>query len=222
MIRDFNVEWLEKIEFIPYSQFGMVITPASGGATDTGGTVGADTGAPVTLEVGTSGITGWAIGAAGDMFATVWPAFQVDISKQIRFRAIYSQSSSTATDSITWIVTYTPLNLETTAIVTPVTALSTAIPALDLSSGVANVVQASGFGVLNRNTLADTTSYLALRVEADAIGTYSADEVTLHGLEIRYTPRLTAGPRRNLLGGKRLTVTRPLGVQWASTVQEAL
>jgi hypothetical protein len=42
------------------------------------------------------------------------------------------------------------------------------------------------------------------------------------GLEIRYTPRLTAGPRRNLLGGKRLTVTSPAGVQWASTTQEAL
>lgn len=213
MLRDFNIEWKEQIKLIPYSEFGIVITPASGGATDTGGAVGADTGAPVTLEVGTSGITGWAIGAAGDMFATLQPVFDIDITKQVRFRVIYSQSSVTVTDTIDWIVTYTALNLETTAIVTPVTALNTAVPLADASSGVANVIQASDFGVINRNVLADTTSYLALRVEADAIGTYSADEVTFLGLEMRYSPRLTAGPRRNVLGARRLLTTRPLGVQ---------
>lgn len=221
MIRDFNIEWLEEKEFIPYSQFGIVITPASGGATDSGGAVGADTGDPVTQEVGTSGITGWQIGAAGDMFATIWPAWHIDITKQLRFAIVYSQSSTTATDTVDWIVTYTPLILETTAIVTPVTALSTAIALGDASSGVANVIQRSDFGNIARNTLADTTWGLALRVEADAIGTYSANELTFLGVEVRYTPRRTGGPRRNILGGRRLVDTRPLGVQLA-TAQEGL
>lgn len=221
MLRDFNIEWLEAKEFIDYSRFGVVITPPSGGATDTGGSVGADTGAPVTQEVGTSGIVGWQVGAAGDMFATLWPAYEVDITKQIRFRVVWSQSSTTATDTIDWIVTYTPLILETTAIVTPVTALSTAITLADASSGVANVVQGSSFGIINRNTLASTVWGLALRVEADAIGTFSANEVTMLGLEVRYTPRRAAGPRRNILGGRRLNDTYPLGVQ-LNSVQEGL
>lgn len=222
MLRDFNIEWLEAKEFIPAWVFQTwLATAASAGATDLGGIAGVGAGAVITQEIGTSGISGVQIGAAGDMVATVWPVYDVDINKQIRFRVIWTQSSVTATDTIDWIVTYTPLVMETTAIIDPVTALNTVVPLADASSGVANVIQASGFGVVNRATLADTTEFLALRVEADAIGTFSANEVSFLGLEIRYTPRLTAGPRRNILGGRRLVTTRPLGVQLA-TAQEGL
>lgn len=222
MIRDYNIEWLERKEFIPAWHFQTwVATAPSGGATDLGGLVGADAGAPVTVEIGTSGIAGAPIGAAGDMFSTIWPVFNVDSKKQMRFRVIWTQTSTTATDTVDWIVTYTPLILETTAIVAPVTALSTAVTLADASSGVANVIQGSAFGVLNRATLTDTTEFLSLRVEADAIGTFSADEIIFLGLEIRYTPRMTAGPRRNVLGGRRLHNDYPLGVKLNST-QEGL
>ena len=161
------------------------------------------------------------IAAAGDMIATPVDVSEVDITKQIRFRVIYSQTSTTATDSVDWIVTYTPIVIGTTVLISPATALSTAVPLADLSSGVAEVVQASGFGIINRNTLPDTTAMLTVNVEADAIGTYSANEINLIGLEMRYTPRRTAGPRRNILGGRRLVTTRPLGVQ-LHTAQEGL
>ena len=143
------------------------------------------------------------------------------ITKQIRFRVIWTQSATTDTDTIDWIVLYTPIILETTVLIDPATALSTAITLADASSGVAAVLQGTAFGVINRNTLADTTEYLAVSVEADAIGTFTADEPFFVGLEMRYTPRRMAGPRRNILGGRRLSVTRPLGVQLASA-QEGL
>ena len=208
MIRDHNIEYLEKRIYIPGSEFQtVVITPPSGGATDTGGSVGADTGAPVTQEIGTSGIVGWQVGAAGDMFAHFFMVpYDLDSQRQIRFRVWWTQSSTTATDSITWIVTYTAITAETTALVTPVTALDTAITALDLSSGVANVVQATDYGIIAAQTLGDSVDALALRVEADAIGTFSANEPSFLGLEITYTPRMTAG-NRALRTGRRLSTS---------------
>ncbi len=210
MIRDFNVEWLEARKLILAQQFQTFVTGAGIAAGD-----------PVFTEQNATGISAISIAAAGDSVSTLLDIYEVDITKQIRFRVIWTQTSTTATDTVDWIVTYTPIIIDTTVLVDPVTALSTAITTGQASSGTADVIQASSFGVLNRNTLADTTSFLAVKVEADAIGTFSADEVKFLGLEMRYTPRRTAGPRRNILGGRRLLTTRPLGVQLA-TAQEGL
>lgn len=217
MIRDFNVEWLEKRVFIPVWQFQSwaTIAPTSGGVN------GAGAGTTLMTEIGTTGLTGSPVIAAGNSWAHIWEPNELDITKQLRFRVVYTQSSTTATDTVDWIVTYTPLVTETTVIVDPVTALTTPIPLADASSGVANVIQASDFGRIARNTIPQTTDFITFKVEADAIGTYSTNEIFLLGLEIRYTPRRTAGPRRNILGGRRLLTTRPLGVQLA-TAQEGL
>lgn len=212
MIRDFNIEWLVRREFILAQKFQTFVTGAGVAAGD-----------PVFTEIGTSGITGISVAAAGDAISTIWsPGHALDIRKKMRFRVIWSQTSTTVTDTVDFIVTYTPLILETTAIIAPATALSTAVTLADASSGVANVIQGTEWGTLDRATLADTVWGLALSVEADAIGTFSADEVKILGLEIEYTPRVTAGTRRNLMGGRRLNETRPLGVQLATTGQEAL
>ena len=214
MIKDKNVAWLEKKVYIPAWMFQTFRTIGpSGGATDLGGIDGTDVGAPVMTEIGASGITGLEIGAAGDMVATVWDPYEVDIRKALRFRVVWTQTSVTATDTIDWILTYLAINAaETTALVTPVTALTTPIPLGDASSGVAARVQWSDFGQVAGNTLVNTTELLAFRVEADAIGTFSANEPLFLGLEIRYTPRRCQGPERNLRGAHRLALTTPLGV----------
>lgn len=210
MIRDFNIEWLEARKLVLAQEFQTYVTGAGVAAGD-----------PVFTEIGSTGITAGSVAAAGDTWSTILPLYDVDITKQIRFRVIWTQTSTTVTDTIDWIVLYTPLILETTVLIDPATALSTVITLADASSGTAAVLQGTAFGVINRNTLADTTEYLAVSVEADGIGTFSADEPKFVGLEMRYTPRRTAGPRRNILGGRRLDVTRPLGVKLA-TGQEGL
>lgn len=210
MIRDFNIEWLEARRLILAQQFQTFVTGAGIAAGD-----------PVFTEQNATGISAISIAAAGDSVSTLLDIYDVDITKQIRFRVIWTQTSTTATDTVDWIVTYTPIILESTVLIDPATALNTAITLADASSGVADVLQGTSFGIINRNTLADTTEYLAVKVEADAIGTFSADEVKFVGLEMRYTPRRTAGPRRNILGGRRLSTTRPLGVQ-LHTTQEGL
>lgn len=210
MIRDFNIEWKEAKRLILAQQFQTFVTGAGIAAGD-----------PVFTEQNATGISAISIAAADDAVATLIDLEEVDITKQMRFRVIQTQTSTTATDSADWIVTYTPIVLGTTVLIAPATALSTAIPAASLSPGVADVLFATSFGVLNRNTIPQTAEYLAVMVQAHAIGTYSADELKFVGLEVRYTPRRTAGPRRNILGGRRLNTSYPGGVQLA-TGQEGL
>jgi len=221
MIRDFNVEWLEKKKWIGITEFqgyaGALLS------------VGVGAGAP--LEISTFGIVGLPMDVADDTSTIIALPDDLDIKKQIRFRVVYTQTSTTATDAATFILLYTQIQLTDnvasvvdpagTTLVFPATALDTAIPTLDLSSGVAYKCQATGFGVINRNTILETSSLLSINLELDAVTTYSADEVVVLGLEMRYTPRRTAGPRRNILGGRRLVDTRPLGVM-LNTTQEGL
>ena len=208
MIRDFNVEWLEEIEYIPARSFQSFVTDA-----------GIATGAPVFQEVGATGISGVQVNQAGDAISTLWHmGNRVDINKQIRFRVLSSKNSTDA-DAETQTVLYTPLVAGTTVLIEPATALSTAIPELTYGI-VADVPTFTSFGIINRATLPDTTFALALEV-ASTMTNASANEISILGLEIRYTPRRMGGPRRNLLGGRRLLVTRPLGVQIGSTSQEA-
>lgn len=217
MIRDFNIESLEKRVWIPSWTFQTwaKITP---GTND--GINGAGAGTPETIsEIGTSGIAVPRAGAAGDEWMHAWMApWDLDIKKQIRFR-VWWTSSSTDADTPLWKVFYSAL-AEDGAIIQPATALDTVI-ATDTALTTANSLQGTEIGVINRNTLADTVYFLNLTVEADNLGGASANELGFYGLEVRYTPRRTAGPRRNILGGRRLVTTRPLGVQLASA-QEGL
>lgn len=202
MIRDKNIAWLEKRVYLPAQAFQTFVTGAGIAAGD-----------PVFAELSTFGISGISIHDAGDMVAHAWMApYDLDITKQIRFRVWWTQTSTTATDSVDWIVTYTKVVEESTVLVAPVTALDTVVPLADLSSGTAYQMQATDFGVIAKNTLTATTAFLNLNVEADAIGTFSADEVLFMGLEVRYTPRRCFAIDRNLRGGGRLLTASPLGI----------
>lgn len=201
MIKDKNIEWLEKRVYLPAQAFQTYVTGAS-----------VSTGDPVFQEVAATGITGIQIAAAGDAISHAWMVpYDLDRGRQVRFRIWYSQTSTTPTDSVDWTLTYQQILEESTVMVLPATALDTVIPLADLSSGVASQLQASDFGVIARNTLTTTCMFLNLLVVATAIGTYSANEINLMGLEVRYTPRRTGGPEKNLRGGRRLATATPLG-----------
>jgi hypothetical protein len=208
MIRDFNVDWLEAKDYIPAQSFQTYITGA-----------GIATGAPVFQEVGATGISGIQINQAADSIATVWHmGSSVDTSKQIRFRVLRVINSTDA-DAETFTLLYTPLVAGTTVLIAPATALSTAIGAHTYGA-VAAVPTFTGYGIINRNTLASTVFALSIDI-ASTMTNASADEISVLGLEISYTPRMTGGPRRNILGGRRLHATYPSGVQLAAT-QEGL
>jgi len=207
MIRDFNIEWKEVRKLILAQEFQTYVTGA-----------GIATGAPVLAEINSSGISGAQINQAGDSIATIISLDEVDITKQVRFRALLAKNSTDA-DAETATLLYTPLVAGTTVLIAPATALSTAIPALTYGT-VANVPTFTDFGIINRNTLLSTHFAIAVDL-AVTMTNASADEQFIVGLEMRYTPRRTAGPRRNILGGRRLLTAYPSGVQLHAT-QEGL
>lgn len=206
MIRDFNMDYLEKRVYLPAQLFQTFITGA-----------GISTGTPVFQQIAATGITGIRVNAANDAINTLWQPWDVDIKHAIRFR-VWASSTGTATGD-TFKVLYTAILASGTTLIQPATALDTVIAAN--GAFVANTPVASPFGVLKRGTIADTTEFLALKVSSDMAGSAS-NASSILGLEIRYTPRKMVGPRRNIVGGKRLDVTRPLGVIWQNTAQEGL
>jgi hypothetical protein len=166
------------------------------------------------------------VDALDDVAHMMMVPYDLDRGKQIRFRVWWTQTSTTATDSVTFVLTYQAViesdNVlgtvtSNTVMVAPATALNTVIPVLDLSTGVALQAQATGFGVINKNVLADTTAFLNIQIAVPDIGTFTADEVSIMGLEMRYTPRQMGGPEKNIRGGRRLKLTRPLSTVLATS-----
>jgi len=223
MIRDFNCEWLEKRIYIPATVFQSQVLVLTEGTPNTF-TQFAPAGLPFFQELSTLTLAGVQIAAAANAVShTMMIPYDLDRTKQVRFRVWFS-STSTDADVITWLLTYAAHSAGD-ALVDPQAgasgvALSTAIPAITRST-TANAIEVTDFGVLNRNTLTDAREWISLCVEADSIGAASANEISFMGLEMRYTPRRTAGPRRNILGGRRLKTGFPLGVQ-LHTAQEGL
>lgn len=217
MITDYNLAWLEKRVFIPAAigPLAEVTTPTVLRTWQSGTSVTAQIAASTATIVRTS--------AQNDGLTVLMLApYDLDIKKAVRFRVHYSMTATSGT--VTWKVLYDAIiagrggATGVTVIAAPATALDTAIAA-ESGTVVANDYRVTDFGVINRNKLADTTDALII-----AVTTTDAAPVAglgIIGLEMRYTPRRLSGPRRNILGGKRLVTTRPLGVQLATT-QEGL
>jgi hypothetical protein len=218
VIRDFNIEWLEKRIFIP-SGIGPLaeVTTPTVLRTWTSAT-------SVTAQVASSGITKLAVsGASTDGMAVLMLApYDLDIKHKIRFRAHYTSTATTGT--VTWAVTYNALQgfsagtAGATVIAAAATALDTVIPA-ESGTTVASDYRITGFGEIARGKIADTTDALIIQILCSDASPIAG--LGLLGLEMRYTPRRTGGPRRNIIGGRRLVTGRPLGVQLA-TAQEGL
>lgn len=220
MIRDFNVEWLEKRIFIPWNQMTGVIQDVAAGVLFRSQQSATSLAAAIAAAlVGKLGI-----GAQNDGVSHLFMApYDLDIKKAVRFRAHYTQTAASGT--VSWKVLYAALlddaGLGTggTVVAAPAVALDTAIPAIVTAGVTSSAYMVTGFGQINRNTLADTTTALALAITCTDAAPNAG--LGLLGLEIRYSSRRTSGPRRNVIGGRRLVTTRPLGVQLA-TGQEGL
>src|SRR6266851_7827049 len=124
--------------------------------------------------------------------------YDLDRTKAIRFRVWWTINVTDA-DVETPVLTYAAIKAGA-VIADAATALDTVIPAYTFN-GTANAAEVTGFGVIKKGTLIDTTEFLQLKI-ATTFNTASASEISYLGLEIRYTPRKTVGPRRNLIGGR--------------------
>jgi hypothetical protein len=208
MIRDFNIEWLEKSIYIPAQLFQSQITGAFIGD-----------GTPVFAEIAAADVTAPLLASTGTGINHIMRVpYDLDRNHAVRFR-VWTSINIADQDVETFTILYSALKAGGT-IIDAATALDTVVPAYTFSANI-NSAEVTSFGAIKRGTLLDTTEFLALKVTL-TFNTASNSEVSILGLEMRYTPRRTIGTRRNIVGGKRLDPTRPLGVIWQGTAQEGL
>lgn len=233
MIRDFNVEWLQKKIYIPIGSWSGTSQIK---ATPTGlGSWGAA--ATTQMQAGAIGNYGAMPLVAADAHNHLMMIpYDLDRRKQVRFRLLWS--ATTAAQAQTFTLTYALHNLPSgalrasvgsasatpgataTGIITAAaSALDTPIPATT-STGV-NLLELTDVGIINAGSAAATPltdqSYI---IGIKVVITATAGTAVLYGIEMQYTQRKTAGPRRNLRGGVRLD--DHLGTKWTDNRQEGV
>jgi hypothetical protein len=215
-LRDKNIEWLEKRVYIPWNAFTGIIQIISATAFTLRSLQSAtSTGAAVAAAL----VGKLAVAATGDGASTLMGMpYDVDRRKQIRFRVFYTQTAVTGT--VTWQVLYDQYiatqagTAGASVIAVPATALDTVIPAA-AGTVVANDLRVTDVGIINASTVLDTADGLILAVTTtDALPVAG---LGLLGLEMRYSPRMTGGPERNIRAARRLDVTKPMGTVLATT-----
>lgn len=227
MLRDFNTEWLEKRVFIPWNSMTGIYranaTPATYVQNQKYEFVGQGGNTNIGTQVAASFAAGLAIAAQNDGASHLWMApFDLDIKKALRFRVHYTQTATSGT--VTWQIKYSAIvatqagTAGATVIAVAGTALDTVIPAAS-GTVVANDYRVTDFGQINRGTIPDTSDAIIMQVICTDAAPVAG--LKLLGTELRYTPRRMAGPRRNILGGRRLRTSQPLGTILATT-QEGL
>ena len=112
-----------------------------------------------------------------------------NIHKEIGVRVLYTidVGSPAATDSVTWLVKYDQVD-PGEAIIKPATALNTTIAAQADGGTTGLLYRVSSRGIINADSVDVTakTGVFSWLIEADAVTTYSAGEITFLGLEIDY------------------------------------
>jgi hypothetical protein len=153
---------------------------------------GFGTGLPPWTEVSAFGFGGVNM-EVGDMIACLdfFTPIHADVTEDIGVRVLWTENdaSPAATDAVTFIALYDQADLGE-ALIEPATALDT--PLVEHVPGDTTGFQLlrTARGIIAANSLDATAKNgsIAWRVEADAVTTYSTDEITVLGLQIDYMP----------------------------------
>ena len=185
MIRDKNINYKYKTEFIAAYNFNFYELD-----TTIKGTVG---GTPALAETGALGVVGVKLDATGKFARLTFPVpSHWDTANKMFARVIWSDNTAN-TSSVTFAVKYQELAYGAAPIATlSGSALDTLIVA-DAHSNVANAINATPWGTINADAIASATDYLAVDVSLTTDGS-NIDPIVV-GIEWAYLPKLTDGPQ---------------------------
>jgi len=182
-IRDRNIEYKRQKRVIPWSDFSIM--------TETGSVLaGPGTGAPVANVISSTGLAGLSmeVNDEASAFDFQTPS-TANIHAEIGVRVLYTidVADPVATDSVTWLVKYDQVD-PGESIIKPATALNTVIAAQADGGTTGLLYRVSSRGIINADSVDITakTGVFTWLVEADAITSYTAGEITFLGLEIDY------------------------------------
>jgi len=199
MLRDRNIAWNYGKLWIPAKEFNSVSNIAlSGDATSAYVSQGsaATDGAAVFGDLGTTatGSIGCSIGAAGDELQTYIPIpWDLDLDKPLEFKIWFTHQTATA-DAPIWKIHLLPRTSGSEAllpVLDNVASGGTITCAAVTVAETADVVEATAWSPSTPSWFATGDNFLGISVEADDLGSASADEIILIGAEIRYTVKAT-------------------------------
>ena len=183
MIKNRNIGWKWKTEFIPVKQFTGMCLINGGALTNSSSTF--------TLKgFDGSGHAAAEVVAAADTAVHLWTLpSNVDTSHDIYIRLLFSTDSADA-DVATWSVVYEKVTFPQvlTAEADVNDALDTAIAA-QTCTATADIVEWTPAGKISGGTIGSAVDALQLKVSF----TYAGDgnEVWFHGMQVAYVPDLT-------------------------------
>jgi hypothetical protein len=185
---DKELLWRPGRAYYPVQGFTGVIGAA-------GVSVGAHTGAPVQQEITTMGLVGVLLDTAADAVVTDMKIpYDLDVSKNIYARVVWTCGSTDVADTVTWRLLYRAMTPSVTALATPATALDTAIAAQDVPVATAYVMINSPWGVIKGGTISEKAEHWAWLLELNAFDAGLTEDKFALGLEIMYTPKRLQGP----------------------------
>lgn len=154
---------------------------------------GIDDGTPNLEEISTFGDVGFKMNTDGNSVSKkIIVPRNWDLTQDLGFKVYWTSGSATSADTIDWIVVYKKVT-EDAAITAPATALTTAIAQDTVGANTAWLMKVTSEGVLDGATLTSTSRILFINVEMDTHAVGLSEDIYFLGLEVLYTPRMTAG-----------------------------
>jgi hypothetical protein len=192
---DKELLWRPGRVYVPVTQFAWTYE-----ATGAAGVKSVGAGTPSATnkqftEIGTTGMVGMLFEAAGDsiMGGMLLP-YDLDPAYNVDVRVHWSSGSATAADTIDWLVQYTQIIPNVTAVIDPATALGTTIPQDTVGVATANIWNATEYGKIVGGVINQKAEAITFEVEMDAFAAGLTEAKHLLGLEFRYTPKRLQGP----------------------------
>lgn len=188
--RDSRFWWRPGRKFVPIQELAWAYE-----ATGAAGikSVGAGTPSATNLkftEIGTTGVVGLVLEAAGDsIMGHMQLPYDYDRSKPMYVRVHWSSGSTDTADTINWLVEYTAIAPNVTAIIAPATALDATIAQDTVPVATANVWCTTEWGRINGGKFDRNVESLTVEVEMDAFAAGLTEAKHLLGIELRYTPK---------------------------------
>ena len=191
MIKDHNIAWNVKREFITVQEM-------TGWLEATNLMTSLGTGAALLQEpVAAAQLAGMAIGAAGDEIFHLWKIpSDLDRDKPIQMRIWFSHAS-TDTDNPDWLISMKGLaDGDALSAATSSADATFTFPALAVAA-VANALEKTAWKATSATSkLSATDIFAMLAIECNGLGSASADEITLLGIEIAYTIKATGDSQK--------------------------
>ena len=187
----------ERRIFIPYTEWGIISVATASNVSNAVETIliSAKTAGVIVSEVSTFGFTGLQMSTDADTVDHIWfPDYEMDYAGAINFRVHYTTASTTAADTVNWILLYGAISgVESTveALAVAATALDTTIASDTVATTTALVPRRSEWGTINAGTLTEG-DIITLNLEMDASA--ASEEILFLGLDIEYVTRKRSFP----------------------------